>query len=93
LYQIKKDPDSRKLVVHVDHLKPYSGEHIPVSWKVDENVLAFPNSTTFDLLFVDTISTQSHLRQRNEASHLDYKKNFDAKQLFVDFGWKFHKLY
>jgi hypothetical protein len=27
LYQIKKDPDSRKLVVHVDHLKPYSSEN------------------------------------------------------------------
>jgi hypothetical protein len=45
LYQIQKDPDSRKLVVHVDHLKPYSGENIPGSWKVDESVLAFPNST------------------------------------------------
>jgi hypothetical protein len=32
------DTDSRKLVVNVDHLKPYSGE-------VDESVLAFPNST------------------------------------------------
>ena len=45
LYQIQKDPDSRKLVVHVDNLKPYSGENIPGSWKVDESVLAFPNST------------------------------------------------
>ena len=45
LYQIQKDPDSRKLVVHVDNLKPYSGENIPSSWKVDESVLAFPNST------------------------------------------------
>jgi hypothetical protein len=27
---------------------------------------------TFDLLFVDIISTQSRLRQRNEASHLDH---------------------
>jgi hypothetical protein len=49
LYQIQKDPDSRKLVVHVDHLKPYSGENIPGSCKVDESVLAFPNSTDLSI--------------------------------------------
>jgi hypothetical protein len=27
LYQIQKDPDSRKLAVHVDHLKSYRGEN------------------------------------------------------------------
>ena len=36
MYKIQKNSDSKPIIVHVDHLKPYLGENIPESWQKDD---------------------------------------------------------
>ncbi|MEW8339218.1 MAG: hypothetical protein AB2708_05155 [Candidatus Thiodiazotropha taylori] len=35
-YKIQRDPKSKPLVSHVDHLKPYQGDGTPSNWQVSD---------------------------------------------------------
>ena len=58
-YQIQRNPQSREIIVHVDHLKPYMGRDIPEDWQnkndtvEDENVSNFDNMQILDYSPVD----------------------------------------
>ncbi|CAG2247528.1 unnamed protein product [Mytilus edulis] len=53
-YQIQRDPKSKDIVVHVDHLKPYNGREIPEIWQVQdeqvENEPVYDDTQTLDFL-------------------------------------------
>lgn len=36
-YQIQRDPQSKDIVAHVDHLKPFNGREIPEIWQMPNN--------------------------------------------------------
>ncbi|CAC5412542.1 unnamed protein product [Mytilus coruscus] len=60
-YQIQRDPKSKDIVVHVDHLKPYNGREIPEIWQVQdeaiENEPVYDSTQTLDFL-PDDIETE-----------------------------------
>lgn len=51
-YTIRKDPKSKDIVVHVDHLKPYMGRQTPEEWRENE-IIPENENDTFDSLSED----------------------------------------
>ncbi|CAC5375615.1 unnamed protein product [Mytilus coruscus] len=69
LYKIRLLPDRRFLVVHVDHLKPYTGLNKPNGWEIEES--EFDNSfvelpdETENIDFADDLNSSTEISSLN----------------------------
>ncbi|VDI80182.1 Hypothetical predicted protein [Mytilus galloprovincialis] len=82
-YQIQRDPKSKDIVVHVDHLKPYNGREIPEIWQVQdeqvENEPVYDDTQTLDFLPDDFEDEEI-----NEISHPILDNSFNEREFTVE---------